>query len=215
MEAPKRAFSLRIEGRVQRLGYRRFILEAAQELGIEGLVTNEPDGSLRVFAQGEEGRLKEFLAKIRAPPSPIAVRGLEETPPPPDPGIKHFQTAFGSLAEELQEGFGAMQNEFRDYRDEFGDYRQEFRGFVGEFRDYRQEFRAFTERTDESFKALDQKYGEISAKLSLLLETFQKESLETRKELTRAVDTLSDLVKQFVESRQGKAQPAGKGPQTP
>ena len=226
MEAPKRAFTVHIEGRVQRLGYRRIILEAAQELEIQGYVRNEPDGSIMAHAQGREDRLKEFLAKIKAPPPPITVRRFEETPATLDPSIKHFQIIYGPLGEELQEGFGAMQSEFgdyrqefrgflgefRDYRQEFRDYRQEFRGFVGEFRDYRQEFRSFAERTDQSFKVLDQKYGEISLRLSQLLESFQKEALETRMDLKRSVDRLSDLVDQFITRQQRKTKPTGKQP---
>jgi acylphosphatase len=122
MEAPKRAFTVHIEGRVQRLGYRRIILEAAQELEIQGYVRNEPDGSIMAHAQGREDRLKEFLAKIKAPPPPITVRRFEETPATLDPSIKHFQIIYGPLGEELQEGFGAMQSEFGDYRQEFRDF---------------------------------------------------------------------------------------------
>lgn len=55
---------------------------------------------------------------------------MEETPTQPDPNLRYFQGAYGPLAEEPQEGFGAMQAEFRDYR-------TEFKGFIGEFRDYR------------------------------------------------------------------------------
>ncbi|MEM2906232.1 MAG: acylphosphatase [Candidatus Bathyarchaeia archaeon] len=96
----------------------------------EGLVRNEPDGSITVLAQDSEGHLQEFLAQIKTPPPPIAIRRLEETPTQPDPNLRYFQGAYGPLAEEPQEGFGAMQAEFRDYR-------TEFKGFIGEFRDYR------------------------------------------------------------------------------
>ncbi|MDI6690258.1 MAG: hypothetical protein QME50_00100 [Candidatus Bathyarchaeota archaeon] len=47
------------------------------------------------------------------------------------------------MAEELQEGFGSMEKEFRDYREEFRDYRQEFGGFVGSL-----------ETTEKSLEAL-------------------------------------------------------------
>lgn len=38
----------------------------------------------------------------------------------------------------------------------------------------------------------------ISEKLTQVLETLQKESAETRRELTRAVDALTELVKRFI-----------------
>ncbi|MEM0328381.1 MAG: hypothetical protein QXN53_07400 [Thermoproteota archaeon] len=36
--------------------------------------------------------------------------------------LRNFRIRFGPLAEELQEGFGAMEKEFRDYRNEFRDF---------------------------------------------------------------------------------------------
>ncbi len=226
MSALQKASKVRIEGKVQRMGYRRFIVDTAQDFGISGYVKNEKDGSVTVFAQGAERQLNKFLKRIRAPPQPITVKKFAEKAVAPNAKMKHFEVKFGSIAEELQEGFGAMEKEFRDYRDEFRgfkgefrdyrqefkdyrqefggfkdefkDYREEFRDYRQEFRDYRQEFRGFAERTDESFKILGEKYGEISEKLTQVLETLQKESLETRKELTRAVNRLSELVELFL-----------------
>lgn len=240
MSALQRASKVRVEGRVQRIGYRRFIVDNAQDLGISGYVKNEKDGSVTIFAQGGEQQLNEFLERIKAPPQPITIKGFAEKTVRPNPKMKHFEVKFGSMAEELQEGFGAMEKEFRDYRGEFGNFRGEFRNFRGEFgdfrgefgnfrgefkdyrqdfenyrqefkdyreefRDYREEFRSFAERTDQSFKILGERYGEISEKLTQVLETLQKESLETRRELTRAVDTLSELVRQFL-GRQKQAE---------
>jgi len=193
MSTPQRAYRVRIRGRVQRLGYRRFILDTAQELEIIGYVRNEKDGSVTVFVQGEEQKLNKFLEVIKAPPPLISIKSFLEEATKPDPKIKYFEIRFSSIAEELQEGFGAMEKEFKDYREEFKDYREEFK-------DYREEFRSFAERTDQNFKILEESYGEISAKLTQILETLQRESMETRKELTRAVDTLSELVRQFIKS---------------
>ncbi|MCP8316914.1 MAG: acylphosphatase [archaeon] len=186
MSTPQRAYRVRIRGRVQRLGYRRFILDTAQELEIIGYVRNEKDGSVTVFVQGEEQKLNKFLEVIKAPPPLISIKSFLEEATKPDPKIKYFEIRFSSIAEELQEGFGAMEKEFKDYREEF--------------KDYREEFRSFAERTDQNFKILEESYGEISAKLTQILETLQRESMETRKELTRAVDTLSELVRQFIKS---------------
>jgi len=219
MSAPKKALLIKVDGRVQRTGYRRFVLDTAQEIGISGYVKNERDGSVTIFAQGGDKQLKTFVERVRAPPEPMLVRSFLEKSGRINPRLKFFEIEFGPLAMELQEGFGAMgsefrdyrqefrgfvgefrdyRQEFRDYRQEFRDYRQEFRGFVGEFRDYRQEFRDFAQRTDQNFKVLMEKYGEISDKLTQVLETLQRESMETRKELTRAIDTLSELVRKFM-----------------
>jgi len=194
------AYRIRVEGRVQRIGYRRFVLDNAQELGIKGYVRNEKNGSVTIFAQGEEKNLNQFLDAIKAPPLPISIKSFLREDARPDPKMKYFEIKFGSIEEELQEGFGAMEKEFKDYRGEFKDFRQEFKDYRSEFKDYREEFRNFADRTDKNFKILDEKYGEISSKLTQILETLQKESIETRKELTRAIDTLSELVKKLIKS---------------
>lgn len=215
----KKAVMVRVGGVVQRVGYRRFVLDAAQEMGISGYVRNERDGSVTILAQGDEGQLKAFMDRIKAPPEPVLIKSLTERPYRVSPRLRSFEVKFGPLAMELQEGFGAMEKEFkgfvgefRDYRQEFRgfvgefrDYRQEFRDFVGEFRDYRQEFREFAARTDQNFKVLMDKYGEISEKLTQILETLQRESTETRRELTRAIDTLSELVKKLAERKEPSA----------
>jgi acylphosphatase len=215
-------------GRVQRVGYRRYLLDIAQEQGLAGYVRNEKDGTVTIFVQGRAEKVANFEKMAGRPPPPAAVTQMRRVQLEPRPGLRHFGIRFGSTAEELQEGFGAMQTEFRDYRDEFRDYRTEFRDYRDEFRDYRtefkdykKEFREFAARTDENFVSLgdkidrfaadtgknfvslEQKYGEISEKLSTILETLQKESAETRREMTRAVDNLSQLVDQYIRREGG------------
>ena len=138
-----RAFLARVCGRVQRVGYRRFVLDSAQELGVAGYVKNEKDGSVTVFAQGDDGALERFLERLKSPPPPAQVRSVDARDAAPKPRLKYFVIKPSLLQEELQEGFGAMQSIFMDYWGEFRDYRDEFRSFVGEFRDYRDEFRSF------------------------------------------------------------------------
>jgi acylphosphatase len=47
-----------ITGKVQGVGYRDFVQEAAAELELTGLVKNNPDGSVQVVAQGEPEQLR-------------------------------------------------------------------------------------------------------------------------------------------------------------
>ncbi len=209
------ALKLTVKGRVQRVGYRRYALDLAQELGLKGYVKNLPEGSVEVLVQGVEESIKGFIEALKNPPPPAVIREIYEERVEPSPEIKEFRVLYGEPAEELQEGFGAMQSifldywkefknyreefkdfrqEFRDFRQEFRDYRQEFRDFRQEFRDYREEFKDFSGRTDESFKLLFEKYGEISEKLTVILETLVKESKETREQLAKAVDRLATAV---------------------
>jgi acylphosphatase len=158
-----RAVLVRIYGRVQRVGYRKFVLDTAQELGLTGYVKNEKDGSVTVFTQGDDAVVEKFIEMLKSPPQPAHVRSVDVKDARPRPALKYFAIKPSPLHEELQEGFGAMQTiftdywgefrnfvgEFRDYRQEFRDFRQEFRDFRQEFKDYREEFRDFR---DESLK---------------------------------------------------------------
>lgn len=198
------AYSLRVYGRVQRVGFRRHILDSAQDLGLAGYTRNLPDGSVEIFVQGEGARLSKFLETVRKPPLPAIIREVEEKEATVNPETMEFKIIYGDLAEELQEGFGAMQTtfvdywkEFRDYREEFRDYREEFKDFRGEFRDYRQEFGAFASRTDENFKLISDKYGEISEKLTVILETLIRESRETREMLNETMKSLKEALERL------------------
>ncbi len=192
-----KAFQVRVYGRVQRVGYRRFVLDSAQELGLSGHVKNEKDGSVTVFAQGDEAILEKFIEMLKSPPPPAHVKSIDVKEVKPRPAIKYFTIRPSPLHEELQEGFGAMQSifmdywrEFRDYRDEFRDYRNEFRSFVSEFRD-------FARRTDENFKLIMEKYGEISEKLTTILETLTRESRETREMLNETMKLLKEALEKL------------------
>ncbi|MFP3191349.1 MAG: acylphosphatase [Thermoproteota archaeon] len=161
-----KAYNIKVFGRVQRVGFRRYALDNAQALSLQGYIKNELDGSVSIFVQGEENKIEKFIEAITNSPPPIVVTKIEKEPASYDINIKYFTIKYGDLVDELQEGFGSMQSifmdywkefrdyrsEFRDYRQEFRDFRQEFKDFRNEFRDYRQEFRDFATRTDNNFK---------------------------------------------------------------
>lgn len=189
-----KALSIKLEGIVQRVGFRRFVEKDAWNLKLSGYVENLKDGSVRIFVQGSQSSLDEFMSRIKNAPPPIVIEKLESKKVRSIPTIRSFNIKTGPMALEIQEGFGAMETQFGDYRVEFKDFKNEFRDYRSEFGDYRNDFNQFANRTDENFKSLDTKYGEISDKLPHILETLEKESIETRKELTRAVDSLVAVV---------------------
>jgi len=55
-----------VSGRVQGVGYRYFVRDAALRRRIRGWVRNNPDGTVSLAAAGERGELEEFLEEIRA-----------------------------------------------------------------------------------------------------------------------------------------------------
>jgi acylphosphatase len=54
-----------ISGRVQRVGYRAKVVSRALEIGLAGIVQNQPDGSVLVIAEGEKKEdLEKFVSAI-------------------------------------------------------------------------------------------------------------------------------------------------------
>lgn len=62
---------VRVSGRVQGVGYRYFVRDAAMSRGVTGWVRNEPDGTVSVSAVGDEAILNDFLSAIRAKGDPV------------------------------------------------------------------------------------------------------------------------------------------------
>ena len=61
--------NMKITGKVQGVGFRYFVLRQAQELGINGWVSNKSNGDVEAFAQGEKADLEQFIAKVKEGPS--------------------------------------------------------------------------------------------------------------------------------------------------
>jgi acylphosphatase len=57
-----------IEGRVQEVGFRAFVIQKAQDLNVVGWVRNRWDGSVEVLAEGEQTTLERFLGYLRQGP---------------------------------------------------------------------------------------------------------------------------------------------------
>jgi len=57
--------NIKIYGQVQGVFFRDSTRKKAEELGVLGFVRNEPDNSVYIEAEGEEEKLKEFLAWCR------------------------------------------------------------------------------------------------------------------------------------------------------
>lgn len=51
---------IKITGQVQGVFFRQAAKEVANTLGLTGWVKNEPDGSVRIVAEGEEEKLQKF-----------------------------------------------------------------------------------------------------------------------------------------------------------
>lgn len=62
-------YEIKITGRVQGVGFRYFVHQKANKMGIKGWVKNTIDQSVLVLAQGNETDLKTFIDFLRIGPT--------------------------------------------------------------------------------------------------------------------------------------------------
>jgi len=83
----RHAECLRIEGRVQGVGYRWWVVETATALGLEGWVRNRRDGSVEALAIGHPTGIAALAEACRQGPSHALVRAVERAPAGDDGSI--------------------------------------------------------------------------------------------------------------------------------
>ena len=67
-----------VEGRVQGVGFRNFVMDEAARLNLTGWVRNTRDGSVEVTAEGSESALSALLVSLRRGPRMAAVIQVRE-----------------------------------------------------------------------------------------------------------------------------------------
>jgi len=72
-----RTVQVRVEGRVQGVGFRAYVEARALELGLVGWVRNRRDGSVEAVLQGPEDTVEEMLELCRQGPPAAVVTGVE------------------------------------------------------------------------------------------------------------------------------------------
>jgi acylphosphatase len=60
---------LRVEGRVQGVGFRWFTRDRAVALGLTGFVRNLPDGAVEAVAEGSAAALDAWIRHVRSGPT--------------------------------------------------------------------------------------------------------------------------------------------------
>lgn len=66
-------------GRVQGVGFRYYVLRAANALGLDGWVRNRDDGSVELVVQGEKEQVQQLLQTVRQGTLWIQVDSLQTT----------------------------------------------------------------------------------------------------------------------------------------
>jgi acylphosphatase len=72
--------AIRVEGRVQGVGFRFFTQDTAQRLGVSGWVRNTADGAVEAEAQASPEQLCEFVGALRKGPPIGHVTRLTQRP---------------------------------------------------------------------------------------------------------------------------------------
>ncbi len=72
-----RTVQVRVEGRVQGVGFRAYVEARALELGLVGWVRNRRDGSVEAVLQGPEDIVEEMLELCRQGPPAAVVTSVE------------------------------------------------------------------------------------------------------------------------------------------
>jgi acylphosphatase len=85
---------LRIQGRVQGVGYRDWLVRQATAAGLTGWVRNRADGSVEALLAGEEAAVGAVLLAARRGPPAAWVDRIEENfaEPPGEPGFQRRPT---------------------------------------------------------------------------------------------------------------------------
>jgi acylphosphatase len=90
----KKAFRLRIYGRVQGVGFRYWAARMAERLGVSGWVRNEMDGSVTVECEGPSDVVDRFIKQVRQGPPGSRVDHVEITPLSPKGTYQRFSIEF-------------------------------------------------------------------------------------------------------------------------
>ncbi|MBA3580496.1 MAG: acylphosphatase [Gemmatimonadaceae bacterium] len=69
---------LEVAGRVQGVGFRWFVRQAARRLGIDGWAVNTMSGTVEIVAKGEPEALKQLEAAVAQGPSGAIVKSVTE-----------------------------------------------------------------------------------------------------------------------------------------
>ncbi|MEM3891680.1 MAG: acylphosphatase [Nitrososphaerales archaeon] len=91
------------KGDVQRVGYRDEVERNARKLGITGYVENLKPYDVKIVAEGDEERLKQFIENIKIQRYPIFVESLEVNWENATGEYKYFEIKRGEWQEELFE----------------------------------------------------------------------------------------------------------------
>ena len=69
---------IRIQGKVQGVGYRFFATRVARRLGLKGSIQNVRDGTVEALVEGEQSAIDEWIEELREGPRYAEVVNIEQ-----------------------------------------------------------------------------------------------------------------------------------------
>ncbi len=85
-----------VNGHVQGVGFRYFVLLEASALELQGWVANTSDGSVRCVVEGPRDRLDRLLERLRVGPAAAVVSGVSEAWMPATGTFRSFEVRSGA-----------------------------------------------------------------------------------------------------------------------
>jgi acylphosphatase len=84
-----------IGGRVQRVGFRQWMADEAERLGVSGWVRNRADGTVEAVLTGDAAAVEELVRRCRRGPRLATVDSIDEdlVEPPTEPGFHQVPDA--------------------------------------------------------------------------------------------------------------------------
>ncbi|PSQ68022.1 MAG: acylphosphatase [Bacteroidetes bacterium QH_2_67_10] len=86
--------SAQVTGRVQGVGFRQFTRRKASDLDLTGWVKNEPDGSVRLEAEGPRDALDDLVDALRRGPRTASVENVSADWQDADGRFDRFQVRY-------------------------------------------------------------------------------------------------------------------------
>lgn len=87
----KKQLKIVVAGKVQGVGFRRFVHTNAKRLGLYGIVRNTPDGNVEIIAEGEKQNLIRLLDNLKRGPPGSQIREVSHSILDPSDAFSGFE----------------------------------------------------------------------------------------------------------------------------
>jgi acylphosphatase len=209
-----------VKGKVQKAGYRDHVQEVARSLNVMGYVENLKDGSVKVVCETDKPTLEKFIQLISLKTDIITVENVEITKTQPAKGeYEHFDIKYGPLEEEVGERMvaafkiaTATRQDIKNMHYDLKDMHQDLKGSITVMHQdlkegitaMHQDLKSMHTDLKESIDSMHYDMNRHFEEMAKRYDVISAELLKTREELKRAVDSLVELIRTFVEKSSAK-----------